>query len=498
MALAEWVERLKQENEQLKHLLREERLTTNWLNDQLDGANYEIHQRDLRLKEKDRYIQQLHQQLEELKKQATADIQLPSTITPPVVPAFVKPNLPERRRRKKPGRKKGHQAALRPMPRKIDHHQKVPLGTTDAGGKPLCPQCKAYLLRLRRHRRIVEDLIRTATEATCYHTQSGYCPQCRRRTESRAPEQPPAASVPHGQLGINALTTGVILRVRHRLPFRMIAQLLNDMAGLRVSPGGLVKQLKRIARWLDGKYQDLIRQMRASPYVHADETGWRMDGRNFWLWAFTDPTFTLYHVDESRGGKVPLKLLGKAFDGTVIADFYGGYDRLGGPKQRCLTHLMRETRELAERDAGFADTPLHRKLMRWCRDALHLKKRWSVLTDKQYEMKASRLEDRLDGLVQLKVEHADARRLCRRLKKHRKELTCFLWEQKLDGTNNAAERALRPAVVMRKITGGSRSLSAAQAWAKVASLLRSADQRNLGVFAAAKKLIVDYWARRGR
>ena len=279
---------LKREIEQLKHLLGEERLTTAWLNEQLNGANYEIHQRDRRLKEKDRYVEQLLRQIEELKKQATAEVSVPAMITPPFVPAFVKPNLPERRRRKKPGRKKGHEPALRPMPRKIGHHEKVPLGTTDAAEKPLCPRCKARLLRLRRHRRIVEDLIRSATEATCYHTQSGYCPQCRRRTESRAPEQPPAAGVPHGQLGINALTTGVILRVRHRLPFRVVAQLLNDMAGLRVSPGGLVKQLKRIARWLDGKYQDLIRQMRASPYVHADETGWRMDGRNFWLWAFTD------------------------------------------------------------------------------------------------------------------------------------------------------------------------------------------------------------------
>jgi len=257
-------------------------------------------------------------------------------------------------------------------------------------------------------------LIRSAVATTCYHTQSGYCPQCKRRIESRAHEQPPAASVPHGQL------------------------------------------------------------------------------------AFTDPTFTLYHVDESRGGKVPLKMLGKAFDGTVIADFYGGYDRLKGPKQRCLTHLMRETRELAQRDASFADTPLCRKLMRWCRDALHLKKRWSELTDNQYEMKASRLEDRLDGLVELTVEHPDALRLRKRLKKHRKELTRFLWEKKLDGTNNAAERALRPAVVMRKITGGSRSLVAATAWAKVASLLRSADQRNLGVYDAAKKLIIDYWSLRGR
>jgi hypothetical protein len=464
----------------------------------IEGLNYEMHQRDLRLKEKDRYIQQLHQQIEELKIQATADVQTSTAATPPIVPSFVKPNLPKRRRRKRPGQKKGHEAALRPMPRKIDHHQQVPLETTNAAGYPLCPKCKAFLLRLRRRKRIVEDLIRSAVQTTCYHTQSGYCPQCKRRVESRAPEQPPAANVPHGQLGINALTTGVILRVRHRLPFRMIAQLLADMAGLRVSPGGLVKQLKRIARWLDSKYRDLIRQMRASPYVHADETGWRMDGRNFWLWAFTDPTFTLFHLDESRGGKVPLKLLGKAFDGTIIADFYGGYDRLKGAKQRCLTHLMREVKELGERDASFADTPLHRKLMRWCRDALRLKKRWSELADDKYEMKASRLEDRLDGLVKLDTEHADALRLRKRLKKHRKELTGFLWQKKLDGTNNAAERALRPAVVMRKITGGSRSLAAARAWAKVASLLRSADQRNLGVYDAAKKLIIDYWATGGR
>jgi hypothetical protein len=489
---------LRQENEHLKYLLHEERLTTDSLLDQLDGANDEIHQRDLRLKEKDRYIEQLRQQIEELKKNATAGVASPPPITPPLVPALVKANLSKHRRHKKPGRKAGHEAALRPMPRKMDHHQKVPLDKTDASGKPLCPTCRAYLLRLRKHKRIVEDLIRSAAEATCYHTQSGYCPQCRRRVESRAPEQPPAANIPHGQLGIHALTTGAILRVRYRLPFRMIAQHLVDMAGLRVSPGGLVKQLKRIARWLDGKYRDLIRQMRASPYVHADETGWRMDGRNFWLWAFTDPTFTLFHVDESRGGKVPLKLLGEAFDGTVIADFYGGYDRLKGPKQRCLTHLMRETKELGERDAGFADTPLHRKLMRWCRDALRLKKRWPKLTNDKYEMKASRLEDRLDDLVTLDVQHPDALRLRKRLKKHRQELTRFLWEEKLEGTNNAAERALRPAVVMRKITGGSRSLAAATAWAKVASLLRSADQRNLGVFDAAKKLIIEYWATGGR
>src|SRR5207247_5579863 len=194
------------------------------------------------------------------------------------------------------------------------------------------------------------------------HTRSGYCPNCRKRTESRASEQPPASNLPHGQLGINALTTAAILRVRHRLPFRQIAQLLMDLPGLRISAAAIVKQVKRLARWLDGKYRELIRRLRASAHVNADETGWRIDGKNFWLWAFTDPTFTLFHVDASRGGKVPLKLLGKLFDGTVTCDFYSAYDRLSGKKQRCLTHLMREVEALREADESYADCPLSRRL----------------------------------------------------------------------------------------------------------------------------------------
>jgi transposase len=462
--------------------------TITMLEAQVGGLEYELRVRDIRLKEQDQRIAELQQQVEELKNQVLAGT------GPPLreLPAFVKSNVP-RRRRGKPGQKNGHEAALRAMPAKIDHHQQVPL-PTDRSRRVVCPHCKGSLSKLRRHRRIVEDLIPSAVEVTCYHTRSGYCPRCHKRIESKASEQPPAANVPHGQLGINALATAAILRVRHRLPFRQIAQLLLDMPGLGISPGGLVKQIKRLAKWLEGKYQDLIRQMRASPHVHVDETGWRIDGKNFWLWAFTDPTFTLFHVDESRGGKVPLKLLGKAFGGTVIADFYGAYDRLKGGKQRCLTHLMREVKETGERDRSFGDCPLSRKLLRWCKEALRLKKQWNELPDATYEMKASRLEDRLDELVGMKLEPADARRLCKRLARHRQDLTRFLWEEKLDGTNNAAERALRPAVIMRKITGGSRSEEGAAAWAKLASLLRTADQRKLGVYDAMKKLILDYWA----
>src|SRR5437762_62416 len=246
-------------------------------------------------------------------------------------------------------------------------------------------------MKLMRHARIVEDLTPTNLEVTQFNTRSGYCINCDRRVESRAAQQPPAADVPHGQIGINALALGVMLRVRHRLPFRQIAQVFDKMAGLKISAAGLVKQIKRIARWLEAEYQKLILKMRASKVIHADETGWRIDGKNAWTWVFTQPLLTLFVTDQSRGGKVIRDILGEAFGGKVVCDFYGAYDGLDCEKQRCLTHLLREIKEQGEKDQLFADDVWVKRLKKWCQDAMTHKKRWKVLSDPKYELGASRI-----------------------------------------------------------------------------------------------------------
>jgi hypothetical protein len=149
-------------------------------------------------------------------------------------PLGVKPSV-RRRRRKKPGRKQGHPAALRPMPAQVDAHRDVPL-PRDAAGRPSCPACNACLMEVAPHERIVEEIIPAKVFVTCYHTASGWCPGCRRRVESRAREQPPApaADIPHGQLGLNALSTGVLLRITHRLTFGQVSRVLADLPGLTV------------------------------------------------------------------------------------------------------------------------------------------------------------------------------------------------------------------------------------------------------------------------
>jgi hypothetical protein len=205
-----------------------------------------------------------------------------------------------------------------------------------------------------------------------------------------------------------------------------------------------VKQLKRMAGWFEAEYEKLILRMRVSKVIHADETGWRIDGENAWTWVFTQPLLTLFVIDRSRGGAVVKDVLGQAFTGTLVSDFYGAYDQLDCPKQKCLTHLLREIKEEGEKDEVFAGDAWVMKLRKWCKDAIAQKKKWKQPSDPKYERGASRLEDRLDELIRIEPGHVEAKRLSKRLKKHRPNLTRFLWDEALERSAAAAAAPRRP------------------------------------------------------
>jgi transposase len=410
------------------------------------------------------------------------------------LPAFVKPNRPCRPSRK-PGRKKGHVAALRPLPEVIDAHETVAL-PVDTLGKPCCPECRTQLNRVEHHQRYVEELIPSKVVTTCYHTTSGWCPCCRKQIESRAENQPPAADLPHGQLGLNALATAMVMRVCYRLPFRQITRLFLQLQ-LRISPGAIVKQIKRVGKWLQKQYHRLKWAIRAAGVVHADETGWRTNGQNGYLWTLSTADMTLFHVDRSRSAKVIADLLGEAFgkDGqTLVSDFYGVYDQFDGPQQKCLTHLLRELRDTIAQRPELSSHELFIRCKRLVQDMLRLKRRRARLKAADYWRRVGRVEQRLKELAARRFNDPDADRLAKRLDKYQTKLTTFLHKKEVDGTNNAAERALRPAVVMRKITGGSRSEAGAKAWAILASVMRTAEQQGRDVLETIKTLLKAEWA----
>ena len=412
---------------------------------------------------------------------------------PPPPPPFVKPSVRPGRKRKKLGRPAGHPAALRPPPPEVHHEVAVPLPAGESGGCR-CPHCRGELGDVRDHERVVEDIVPARPVVTRYRTRSGYCPHCRKRVESRHADQPPPADVPHAQLGLNALAAAAALKHDAGLPYRKVAGVLKDLCGLTVGHAALPKQVRRLAGWLGapGGAADAIRdRLRAGAYANVDETGWRVGGVNHWLWALTNPDCTLYQIDRRRRSDVVRRVLGERYAGTVVSDFLPTYDKLPYKAQKCVPHLLRDIEKTGARSPSFAASPFRKRLKRAAKDLLRLKARWDELGDDAYFLRVSRLADRLDALADGGAGSADrdVRRLAARLDRHADALAAFLLDEDVPGDNNAAERALRPAVVIRKVSGGHRGATTATAAAVVMSVLRTVRQQGKNLIATVKHLV---------
>jgi len=167
---------------------------------------------------------------------------------------------------------------------------------------------------------------------------------------------------------------------------------------------------------------------------------------------------------------------------------------LDGSQQKCLAHLLRELRDTIARRSELAGHAFFKRCKKLVQDMLRLKRRRGKLKAVVYWRQVELVEKRLEQLAASSWNDPDADRLSKRLSKYRAKLTTFLHRPEVDGTNNAAERALRPAVVMRKITGGSRSEAGARAWAILASVMRTAEQQGRDVLGTIKTLLCAEWA----
>lgn len=169
--LHDTVRRLRQDNWRLEGELSATRAVLYQIRDKVGHLEQQLEA----ARQENRVLKQRHEQL-------SAAV---SPAAKAAVPAFIKANVPEGRRRR-PGRKAGHEAAHWPLPEKIDAHIDVPV-PRDGQGMACCPECRTQLSEVQKHERIVEDIIPAEVVVTCYHTTSGYCPRCRKAVESRAP-----------------------------------------------------------------------------------------------------------------------------------------------------------------------------------------------------------------------------------------------------------------------------------------------------------------------
>ena len=194
-----------------------------------------------------------------------------------------------------------------------------------------CPDCATQLSGgWTHHTREVIDLPQVPVSVTEHAYIARTCPRCRRRCVP--PAQLGGVALGKQRLGINLISLIAALREEARLPFRVIQWYLDTVHGLRLSVGAIVAATHRVAQKARAELTDILERIRGSPVVHADETGWREDGHNGYVWTFSTPDLR-YYLRRGRGKAVVDEALGEEFAGVLVSDFYAAYHHYDGPKQ---------------------------------------------------------------------------------------------------------------------------------------------------------------------
>jgi transposase len=392
----------------------------------------------------------------------------PPVVTPTTPSAMIPPYLKTKvdGRRKRPGRKDGHPGSRRPTPepnRRADHRLES------------CPDCHGPLTRTHQTRtRLTEDIPEAITPVVTEHTiHRDWCPHCQKAVEPVVTDAMPGAT-----LGNRTLVLSAWLHYGLGNTLSQIVAVFNHHLALKVTPGGLIQMWYRLQTILFAWYLEIQAQALDSAVLHGDETGWRVNGKTHWLWCFATTDLTYFMIDRSRGSPALAEFFKDEFAGTLVTDFWGAYNAVAGArKQKCLVHLLRELKTVDKYGCPGSNWPAFaKKLRRLLGDAIRLKKREDVPVE-EYASRRTRLTARLDEMIATGWEDRDAKRLVKRLRRHRDELLTFLDEAEVPFDNNLAERAIRPAVMIRKNSFGNRSDRGADTQAVLMSVYRTLQQR---------------------
>lgn len=343
---------------------------------------------------------------------------------------------------KKRGPPFGHKGTSRRKPERVD--KTVVLRFDD------CPLCGCVLNELKAVReRYEEEIVPMPLLVIRYIIKGGYCEKCGKVVYPEVPE-----TIGNRHFGIHFLLYIAYLRYVMNLPENKIVTLLNDTYDAHVSIGTVVDYLNKAAELFGDEYERIKQEMRESRICNYDDTGQRVDGENRWLWTFLSKEATLFLTRKNRGKKVVVEVLGKDYDGVSTQDFYPSYDGAPGRKQKCWSHLIVAARELVEKKQPPPESlEFYEGISQIFEDAKAVEK--TLKNSKDRETEYANLVERLEKLVTKdgKWKHHNVKKLAKRAFKYRQELFTFIIVPGVEPTNNAAERALRPRVIQRKIWG---------------------------------------------
>ena len=363
--------------------------------------------------------------------------------------AHTPPSLRRGRNRKKdqnnkkgkPGQKAGHKGVTRPF---VSPDRQVEL-TMDR-----CPDCGADLgSPFRIDSKIVEEIPEPQPIIVTEYKIAHYkCPCCQKEVVAKDP------GCPHeGKFGNNVIALATLLKYEDRLPHRKIRDAMVRLYGLKISPATILDLTRRAADAVRSEYDAILSRIRDAPILYVDETGIHVQGEKYWIWTFTTPSETFFVIRKSRGMKVLMEVLTRRFKGIIVCDGWKPYARFTNRIQRCWAHLLRESKDIAE---TFEEAiPLHNAL----KELYELLTK-ALETDPPPEVRESLWKlarEALRNLISKEYSVEKVQKFVGKINNGFDYWFTFVINPGVEPTNNRAERALRPHVVLRKILGALRN-----------------------------------------
>jgi transposase len=444
--------------------------------DELSGKLSERENENKRLKKEhaedkkrlEKEIENLNNQLNLLKSQNQKLAENVNTYTKMI---FARKDRPGQKSDKKRGAQIGHIGTGRKYPERIDEIKHVSL--------LVCPDCGlpvSHGKHFKNH--FVEDaaeLKKIKTIVTCWEIEEQYCTHCKRHVRAV-----PDGVIPGSRLGLNIVLLLAVLRTVSNQSLYQICTDMNIIFGTKISAGGAEQILHRAREYLGSNYDEILKLIQQAKVKHADETSWsQISGDKQWDWTFTTATEVYHTIRNTRGKGIPQEIIGGANcrkDSVLVRDGYAGYNSLDCHHQICWAHLLRVSRERLEMYSDSKEMKTLHEILSSLFGLLSktIKEPFEVNKRKEIHTQAWQI---LENIINASYSCPGAKKVQTRIKNENTDLLTALLYEGVPLTNNLAERRIRPMVIHRKVTGGSRSSDGAKTTAVLQSITQTIQAR---------------------
>ena len=385
---------------------------------------------------------------------------------------------------KRPGRKAGQGPfRFRQAPVDAGANREPPIEVPVTVGE--CPWCGGELRYERTDEATVTDMPPAAqAEVKSYAVEVRRCERCGQRVRGQHPD------VAADQYGATAHRVGPRVKAAAHtvhygmgVPVRKLPAILREFTGIEVTQSALTQDaLKKSEGVVGDAYQELRTGVATAPAVYTDDTGWRIHGEAAHLMTFDTDQATVLQIRRRHRNEEVRELIPADYAGVMVTDRGKSYDAeelLGVKQQKCLDHLKENINEVLEHKTGRARS-FGLKLKSILREARQLWRDQRAGKVEKFQAEVQRIEEELTMHLRARIlKDEDNQRLLNGigLQHDRGRVLLFLHDPTIEPTNNRGERSLRPAVIVRKLSHGSKNERGAEAFAGFTSVIQTAAKK---------------------